>query len=112
MAEIESVEVSKEWIHRDFSSSGFTKEEQQMAADAFEEVQDQLVTWDRPVRNAMKQIEHQGDKTIYRHRKGHLRLFFIRKGDTLYWIGVGKRDVIYDRDISIISKRADNHPPG
>jgi len=51
-----------------------------------------------------------GDKAVYRYRDDPLGCFFIRKGTTMYCIGVGKWKTMYDRDSSQISKRADDYP--
>jgi hypothetical protein len=111
MGEIESVVVTEEWVYRDLSSSNFSKEEAQIAVDATKEVRDHLTNWDRAVHNTLDQITHASDKTVYKQRKGPLRIFYIREGSTMYCIGVGKRGVVYDRDLSQIVERAENHPP-
>lgn len=111
MGEIESVETVEEWVFRDLSSSNFSDEERRIALDGIDDVSDGLVTWERPIGKVLTQIEHAGEKTVYRYRKGDIRLFFIRKGATMYCIGVGKRKTTYDRDLTQISKRSENHPP-
>jgi mRNA-degrading endonuclease RelE of RelBE toxin-antitoxin system len=111
MAQIEQVETVEEWVFRDLSSSNFNDEEQRTALAGVDDVEEDLVTWGRPIRKVMKQVEHQGNKTVYRYRKGDLRLYFIRKGDTMYCIGIGKRKKTYDRDLEQMSKRANEHPP-
>jgi len=111
MGQIEQVETVEEWVFRDLSSSNFSDEERETALDGIDDVEEDLVIWDRPIHKVMSQVEHQGDKTVYRHRESDLRLYFIRKGNTMYCIGVGKRKKTYDRDLDQISDRADEHPP-
>jgi hypothetical protein len=111
MGEIEAVGNVEPWVFRDLKSSNFSDDERRDALDGIDKVEEDLVTWGRPVLRVLEIVEHTGDKTVYRYRDDPLRLFFIRKGDTMYCIGVGKRKTTYDRDLSQISKRADNHPP-
>ena len=111
MGQIEDVEVVEEWVYRDLSSGNFGSAEQERALDGIDDLETDLVTWERPVHNVLDQIEYGGETTVYRRRAGDLRLYFIRKGETMYCIGVGKRPTTYDRDIEQISNRADNHPP-
>jgi mRNA-degrading endonuclease RelE of RelBE toxin-antitoxin system len=111
MGQIEQVETVEEWVFRDLSSSNFSDEERETALDGIDDVKEDLVTWDRPIHKVMEQVEHQGNNTVYRYRKSDLRLYFIRKADTMYCIGVGKRKKTYDRDLEQMSKRGDEHPP-
>ena len=111
MGQIEQVETVEEWVFRDLSSSNFSDEEQRTALAGIDDVEEDLVTWERPIHKVMEQVKHQGNKTVYRYRKGDLRLYFIRKGDTMHCIGIGKRKNTYDRDLEQIGKRADKHPP-
>jgi len=108
---IEAVENVEEWVLRDLKSSNFSDDERRDALDAIDDVEEDLVTWDRPIFKILETVNHQEEKTVYRYRDDPLRLYFIRKGDTMYCIGVGKRKKTYDRDLDQISKRADNHPP-
>ncbi|ACV47821.1 MULTISPECIES: hypothetical protein [Halomicrobium] len=111
MGEIEAVENVEEWVLRDLKSSSFSDEEREDAVEGIEKVEKDLVTWGRPILKVLTIVEHTGDKTVYRYRDDPLRLFFIRKGETMYCIGVGKRKTTYDRDLDQFSDRADNHPP-
>lgn len=108
---IDAVENVEEWVLRDLKSSNFSDDERRAALDAIDNVEEDLVTWDRPIFKVLETVTHQGERTVYRYRDDPLRLYFIRKGNTMYCIGVGKRKKTYDRDLNQISKRAESHPP-
>lgn len=111
MGDIEHVEVVERWVFDDLSSSTFSREECSRPIEAIEDLETDLVTWNRPIHAVLQHIEHPGSRTVYRHREGDLRLYFIRDEATMYCIGVGKRKNTYERDIGQVGERADNHEP-
>jgi mRNA-degrading endonuclease RelE of RelBE toxin-antitoxin system len=109
MAEIDSVELVERWVFADLSSSAFSEEEKREALDDLDELEEQLVTWGRPLTKAVSILTTSGDHTVYRRRQGDLRAYLIRDGSTLYCIGIGKRKTTYERDLSTIQERAREH---
>lgn len=106
MAEIESVELVEKWVYRDLSASSFTDAEAERVLDDLDGMEEDLVTWDRPLHKCVSNISGMGAVTVYRRREGDLRSYLVRDGDTLYCIGVGKRKKTYDRDFETIEERA------
>lgn len=109
MADIESVEVVERWVFDDLSSSAFDEQERKRVLADFDELEKQLTTWDRELTRCVDVLSGTGDETIYRRREGDLRSYFVRSTDTLYCIGVGKRKTTYERDLTQVVARADEH---
>ena len=65
--------------------------------------------WGRQLTKCVKILSNTGDETVYRRREGDLRSYFIRDGDTLYCIGIGKRKKTFDRDLTRVVERAKEH---
>jgi mRNA-degrading endonuclease RelE of RelBE toxin-antitoxin system len=103
---IQSVEIVKQYVLQDLDSPSFSDEARQKVLDDIDEVERQLTTWDRPITKAMSILSDTDGFTVYRRRQGDLRSYFIREEDTLYCVGVGKRDTTYDRDLETIVARA------
>lgn len=108
MGAIENVELVERWVFDDLSASAFSDEERARALAGIDDLEEDLVTWERPLRRVLRQIEHPGTTTVYRRREGDLRLYFVRQESTLYCIGVGKRKTTYDRDLDTVVDRADD----
>jgi len=110
-AQIDAVELVEEWVFRDLESGGFTDDDQREILDDLDDLEEQLVTWGRPLGKCLKILTDVGDQTVYRRRQGDFRSYLIRHGDTLYCIGVGERDTTYERDLEQIGARADAFDP-
>lgn len=106
MGSIESVEIVERWVFNDLVSSTFDGSERQRVLNDLEELEDQLVTWDRDLLRCVEIVTTSGDVTVYRRRVGDLRSFFVRRGSTLYCIGVGKRRTVYSRSLDKLDRRA------
>jgi mRNA-degrading endonuclease RelE of RelBE toxin-antitoxin system len=104
-----SVEFVDRWVYKDLSEGRFTDADQREILNDLDELEDQLVTWERPLRKCVKMLTTAGDHTIYRRRQGDARSYLIRDGNTLYCIGIGKRDTTYERDLDQIAERAASH---
>lgn len=111
MAGIVSVEVVERWVFGDLASSEFDDEDQNRVLEDLDELQKHLAVWNRQLTKCVEILSDTGDETIYRRREGGLRSFFVRRGDTLYCIGVGKRRTAYERDLTQIVARAEEHDP-
>lgn len=107
MGEIEAVELVEKWVFQDLSASTFSDDERKRVLDDLDELEENLVVWERPLTKCVKILNTQSGETIYRRREGHLRSFLIREGTTLYCIGVGKRGTTYDRDLDDVVERAE-----
>jgi len=107
MGDIDSVELVEKWVSADLSSATFSQEEQERVLDDIDELEEHLTVWGRRLSRCVKILSDTGNETIYRRREGHLRSYFIRAGDTLYCIGIGKRKKTYDRDLARIVERAE-----
>ncbi|MDY6775352.1 MAG: hypothetical protein SV253_04645 [Halobacteria archaeon] len=108
--DITSVELVEKWVYKDLQS-GFTAREQEEILDDLDDLEDQLTVWSRSLPNAVDILNDVAGKTVYRRRQGGFRSYLIRQGDTLYCIGIGKRDTTYERDLKQIEKRADSYDP-
>lgn len=109
MGNIDSVELVEKWVSADLSSSTFSKEEQERALDDIDQLEEHLTVWDRRLTECVKILSNTGNETVYRRREGDLRSYFIRDGDTLYCIGIGKRKKTFDRDLTRVVERAREH---
>jgi mRNA-degrading endonuclease RelE of RelBE toxin-antitoxin system len=109
MESITNVELVEDYVFDDLSASSFSDAEREQFLDDVDELREQLVTWDRDLTQAVNILQETGEETIYRRRAGDLRGYFIREGDTLYCIGVGKRRSTYDRDLGTVIDRAGDH---
>ena len=107
MGNIDSVELVEKWVFADLSSSTFSKEER--ALDDINQLEEHLTVWDRRLTECVKILSNTGNETVYRRREGDLRSYFIRDGDTLYCIGIGKRKKTFDRDLTRVVERAGEH---
>ena len=93
----------------DLSSSTFSEGEQERVLDGIDELEEHLTVWGRQLTKCVKILSNTGDETVYRRREGDLRSYFIRDGDTLYCIGIGKRKKTFDRDLTRVVERAKEH---
>lgn len=109
MAEIDAVELVEKWVREDLSASTFSDDERREFLDDVDDLEEQLTTWGRPLTKCVNMLTTSGGETVYRRRQGDLRGYFVRRGSTLYCIGVGKRKTTYDRDLDTIQKRAREH---
>jgi hypothetical protein len=109
MMEIESVELVEKWVFEDLSSSAFSDEEAARVLDDIDEMGEKLSMWGRPLHKCASMISGISTVTVYRRREGDLRSYFVRDGDTLYCIGVGKRKKTYDRDLDTIAQRGEDY---
>ena len=109
MGGIDSVEIVEKWVNADLSSSTFSEEETERVLNDIDELEEHLTVWGRRLTKCVKILSDTGNETIYRRREGDLRSYFIRAGDTLYCIGIGKRKKTFDRDLTQIVERAEEH---
>ena len=109
MGDIESVKLVEKWVFADLSSSTFSEQEQERILDDIDELEEHLTVWGRRLTKCVKILSDTGSETIYRRREGDLRSYFIRKGNTLFCIGIGKRKKTFDRDLTQIVERAKEH---
>jgi hypothetical protein len=108
VGEIEAVELVEEHVFADLSASTFDDLEREPFLDDVDELAEQLTTWGRPLTKCVSILTTPDAETVYRRRAGNLRGYYIREGDTLYCIGVGKRKTTYDRDLDTVRERARN----
>lgn len=112
MGEIDDVVLVEEWVFRDLSASLFTDDERERVLDDLDQMEENLVAWDRPLHKCVTLLVGLSSVTVYRRRAGDLRTYLVRDGATLYCIGVGKRKKTYDRDLETIEARAREHLEG
>lgn len=105
---ITSVELVKRWVFADLSSGTFTDQDKRDVLEDVDDLEEDLVQWGRPLMKCVGHLEVNSPKTVYKRRDGDLRCYYIRRGDTLYCIGVGKRKKTYDRDLQRMVTRAED----
>lgn len=109
MNEIGSVELVERWVFADLSSSTFSRDEQRRVLDDIDRLEEHLTTWNRSLTNCVEILSNTESETIYRQRSGDLRSYFVRRGNTLYCVGVGKRKTTYDRDLTRVIERVNEY---
>lgn len=107
MTGIESVKLREALVRKDIEDGGFTDEEVEEILGDIDKLEENLVTWGRSLTDTTDILTTQTDRNIYKRRQGQYRSFFVRDGATLYCIGVGGRDTVYDRDLDAIEERAE-----
>lgn len=105
MTGIKSVELVDRWVFDDFRRSAFDDRDQRELLEDIDQMEKNIKTWGRELTDCVDMLSGTSE-TIYRRRQGDLRSYFVRDGDTLYCIGVGKRKTTYDRDLDQIDRRA------
>jgi hypothetical protein len=110
MTGVDSVTLVNEWVKSDLAGAVFTDADRREFLDDVDELEDHLVTWDRDLADCVTMLSGLS-VTVYRRRQGDVRSYFVRVDDTLYCIGVGKRDTTYDRDLDQIVVRAEEIEP-
>jgi len=105
---IDVVTLHDEFVFADLSSDAFSTEEEKTVLDDLSELREHLTVWDRDLTKCVSILTTDGQETIYRRRAGDLRSYCIRRGSTLWVIGVGKRRKTYDRDLDTIIDRAES----
>lgn len=103
---IDDVSIVDEYFFPDIERSVFTQDDRRRILGDMGDLKEDLVTWGRPLTKCVKILKGTGDVTIYRRRVGDSRVYFIRDGNVLRCIGVGKRKNTYDRDLDTIVDRA------
>lgn len=106
MGGVQEVTLYEDFLFDDLSDSTFTDEDADRILDDIDKLEEDIVTWGRPLDRCFDILTDTGDVTVYRRRNGDLRSFFVRVGDSLLCIGVGKRDTVYERDGDTIRRRA------
>lgn len=106
---IEDVTLLEKWVFADLSTSSFSDDERSRILDDVDDLEEDLVMWDRPIRKCLKPVQHPDEVTVYRRQIGDLRSYYLRDGDTLYCIGAGKRKSTYKQDLDRILGRAKDY---
>lgn len=109
MTGVDSVELVEKWVQKDLSHSKITDDDIDDVLDDIDDIEKDLSVWDRDLMKCVSHVKEIDAETVYRSKPGDLRSYFIREGNTLYCIGVGKRRVTYDRDLGPIEERAVEH---
>lgn len=104
---IGDVELVTRWVKDDLSNSTFTDQNRKRILDDVDDLEKDLVTWNRPIQKCLKKLQTSGSETVYGRRIGNFRAFYIRRGSTMYCIGVGKRKNTYQQDLDRMEDRAD-----
>jgi len=103
---VDRVTLIEKWVFEDLSSSAFTRDHQRKILADIDDLEADLTTWNRPLTKCFSILSNTGSETIYRRRVGDLRSYFVRRKETMYCIGVGKRKNTYERDLDRIIERA------
>ncbi len=74
-----------------------------------QKVERKVEEWGADFRNYVTPLTVATDETVYRQQigKSDYRAYYVRREDTLWCIGVGKRDTTYERDLDSIVNRAE-----
>ncbi len=102
---IESVEIVARYVQHDLKLSSVSEDAAEEVLGDVDELERQLTEWDRQLTDAVNTLTGTAE-TIYYRRQGEFRMYFVRRGSTLYCIAVGKRKKTYDRDLSTVIERA------
>jgi hypothetical protein len=108
MGDVQTVTLYEDLLFDDLSRSTFTDEDAERILDDIDKLEEDIVTWGRPLDKCFDILSDTGNVTVYRRRKGDLRSFFVRVDNTLLCIGAGKRDTVYERDGDTIQRRAEH----
>jgi hypothetical protein len=101
---VDSVNLISEFVEQDLASDRFSDQDRRDFLNDVNELERQLTTWDRDLTKCCEILEDT-PITIYRRRQGDIRHFYVRDGDTLHFIGVRKRNTVYDRHLDTIVER-------
>lgn len=87
-------------------------EQQRILGDddkGIQKIETKVGNWGADFHSYVSQLTVTSDETVYRQQIGKTdyRAYYVRRGDTLWCIGVGERDTTYQRDLEAIIKRAE-----